>query len=388
MIFFGLKFMGEAPYQTVYIHGTVRDAQGERMSKTKGNVLDPTTITAQYGTDALRFALITASGPGTDLKMSTDRVESNRNFANKLFNATKFVLNAIDGADIDVDHNGSPRQPDPEKMALADKWIVTQLETTATEVTRSIEQYQMHEAGRQLYEFLWSEFCDWYIEAAKVRLREGEIDPTAQQTLAFVLERGLRLLHPFMPFVTEELWQQLPHAGDALIVADWPEGLNAYRDDAARFGAVQEAIRLVRNVRAEQQVEPGKRIPAVIYPGGLQTAFEDSIQEFHWLARTDPDAVEIRDGAPIAPDGSVSIVTGGASIFLPLVGLIDFAAERGRLQREIEETRAEIDRANAMLTNENFVSRAPGTVVDVQRKRLSAGEERLALLESRLAEIG
>ncbi|CAN5770376.1 valine--tRNA ligase [soil metagenome] len=388
MIFFGLKFMGEAPYHTVYIHGTVRDSKGDRMSKTKGNVLDPLTITSQYGTDALRFALITASGPGTDLKMSIDRVESNRNFANKLFNATRFVLNAIDGANIAVDSSGAPLQPDADKMALADKWIVTRLEATTSDVTRMIDQYQLHEAGRQLYEFLWSEFCDWYIEAAKVRLREGEIDPAAQQTLAYVLERGLRLLHPFMPFVTEELWQQLPHAGDALIVADWPGELNAYADDAARFDAVKEAIRLVRNVRAEQQVEPAKRIPAVIYPGGLQTAFEDSIQEFHWLARTDPDAVEIRAGAPVAPDGSVSIVTGGASIFLPLAGLIDFEAERGRLEKEIGEAEAEIERASAMLSNESFVSRAPDNVVDVQRKRLSAGEERLALLESRLSELG
>ncbi len=388
MIFFGLKFRGEAPFHTVYIHGTVRDAYGERMSKTKGNVLDPLEVTEQYGTDALRFALVTASGPGTDLKLSIERVESNRNFANKLFNATRFVLNAIAGADIAVDSSGAPAAPDAESMALADKWIVTRLEATTADVTRLIEQYQLHEAGRQLYEFLWSEFCDWYIEAAKVRLREGEVDRTAQQTLAYVLERGLRLLHPFMPFVTEELWQQLPHAGDALIVAEWPAGLEGYPEDAARFDEVREAIRLVRNVRAEQQVEPARRIPAVIYPGALQSAFEESIQEFHWLARTEPGAVELREGAPAAPSGSVSIVTGGASIFLPLSGLIDFEAERDRLTKEMGETQAEIERASVMLSNENFISRAPEKVVEVQRRRLAESQERLALLQSRLADIG
>jgi valyl-tRNA synthetase len=388
MIFFGLKFMGEAPFHTVYIHGTVRDEHGERMSKTKGNVLDPTLITAQYGTDALRFALITASGPGTDLKLSINRVEANRNFANKIYNATKFVLNAIEGADIARDADGSPSAPDAGSMALVDKWIVSELEATTRSVTRSIDQYQLHEAGRQLYEFLWSEFCDWYIEAAKIRLREGQTDPAVRQTLAYVLERSLRLLHPFMPFVTEELWQQLPHGGDALIVAPWPGEMPSFAEDAASFEQIKESIRLVRNVRAEQQVEPARRIPAVIYPGNLREAFEASIQEFHFLARTDPDAVELRDGAPEAPEGSVAIVSGGVSIYLPLAGLVDVEAERARLEKEIEEAVAEIGRAQGMLSNEQFVSRAPANVVDVQRKRLADAEARRDLLQTRLAELG
>lgn len=336
----------------------------------------------------MRFALITASGPGTDLKLSTDRVESNRNFANKLFNATRFVLNAIDGASIEVDTTGSPAAPAADSMALADKWIVTLLADTRENVTRLIEQYQLHEAGRQLYEFLWSEFCDWYIEAAKVRLREGQVDASAQQTPAYVLERSLRLLHPFMPFVTEELWQQLPHAGEALIVADWPSELVSYPAEAGQFEAIKEAVRLVRNVRAEQQVEPARRIPAVIYPGALAGAFESAMPEFHFLARTDPDDVEIRDGTPVAPDGSVSIVTGGTSIFLPLAGMVDSEAERARLKKDIAETSGDIERAEAMLANEQFVSRAPEDVVDAQRKRLTDGQERLKLLKSRLVELG
>jgi valyl-tRNA synthetase len=388
MIFFGLKFMGEAPYHTVYIHGTVRDEHGERMSKTKGNVLDPTLITAEYGTDALRFALITASGPGTDLKLSINRVESNRNFANKLFNATRFVLSAIEGADFQRDPDGALLAPPARQMALADKWIITRLHDTTASVTRSIDQYQLHEAGRQLYEFLWSEFCDWYIEAAKVRLREGSVDPAAQQTLAYVLERSLRLLHPFMPFVTEELWQQLPHAGDAVIAAPWPVSESRYPEDASAFESVKEAIRLVRNVRAEQQVEPGRRIPAVIYPGALQDAFVGSLQEFHFLARTDPDAVEIRQGAPEAPEGSVALVSGPASIYLPMAGMVDIEAERARLQREIDDATGEVERAQSMLANEQFVSKAPENVVNAQRQRLTDGSDRLSLLQRRLAELG
>jgi valyl-tRNA synthetase len=387
MIFFGLKFMGEAPFHTVYIHGTVRDERGERMSKTKGNVLDPTLITAEYGTDALRFALITASGPGTDLKLSINRVESNRNFANKLFNATRFVLNSIDGANLQWSSEGSLQAPSPVDMAMVDKWIVTRLHETTASVTRSIEQYQLHEAGRQLYEFLWSEFCDWYIEAAKVRLREGSVDQAVQQTLAYVLERSLRLLHPFMPFVTEDLWQQLPHSGDALIVAHWPVSSAGFTEEAVAFESVKEAIRLVRNVRSEQQVEPGRRIPAVIYPGALRDAFEGSLQEFHFLARTDPEAVEIRDGAPVAPEGSVALVSGAASIYLPLAGMVDVEAERLRLQREIDDAASEVGRAESMLSNEQFVSKAPENVVDAQRKRLADGKDRLALLHQRLAEL-
>jgi len=388
MIFFGLEFMGEAPFQDVYLHGTVRDAHGQRMSKTKGNVLDPTLVTQEYGTDALRFALITASGPGNDLKMSNERVEEARNFANKLFNATKFALRAIDGAAIERDADGSPLMPAAESMSVADSWIVSRLHDTISDVTRLIDAYQLHEAGRTLYAFIWSELCDWYIEAAKVRLYADTPDPAVPQTLAYVLERTLRLLHPFMPFVTEELWQHLPHPGEALIVATWPEPGPRFAEQAESFAAIMEAVRLIRNARAEHGVEMARRIPAVVYPGALMAGYESLQAELVSLARLDADALELRQGEPEAQDGSVSIVTGGASIFLPLAGMIDVEAERGRITREIEQVEGEIARANGMLSNEQFVSRAPANVVEGHRTRLAAAEERLALLQARLADLG
>lgn len=389
MIFFGLKFMGEAPFHTVYIHGTVRDAEGERMSKTKGNVLEPTQIADKYGTDALRFTLVTVSGPGTDLKLSEERVEASRNFANKLYNASRFVLTALEGADIRREADGAPAAPEAAALSAPDGWIVTRLHETITTTTRLIDEYQFHEAGRTLYEFLWSEFCDWYIEAAKVRLREGATDPIVPQTLAYVLERSLRLLHPFMPFVTEELWQRVPHGGEAVIIAPWPLAGAEYTEHAARFEAIKEATRLVRNARAEQGVEPARRIAAVVYPGeGGQELYSELASEFQFLARIDADAYETRSGTPEAPPNSLAIVAGAATVYLPLAGLVDLDAERVRIGKEIDDAVTEVGRANDMLSNEQFVSRAPQQVVAVQRRRLAQAEKRVNLLRARLAEIG
>ncbi|HEX5166932.1 MAG TPA: valine--tRNA ligase [Thermomicrobiales bacterium] len=388
MIFFGIEFMGEAPFRDVYLHGTVRDADGQRMSKTKGNVLDPTLATAEYGSDALRFALITASGPGNDLKMSNERVESMRNFANKLFNATKFALRAIEGAEIERDADGAPLMPDADALAVADAWIIDRLHHTIAEVTRQVDEYQLHEAGRSLYEFIWSEFCDWYIEAAKVRLYADTPDPAVPQTLAYVLERTLRLLHPFMPFVTEELWQHLPHPGEALIVAPWPEAGQRFASEAEAFAAIAEAVRLIRNARAEQGVDTARRIPAIVYPGPATEAFDALRGELISLARLDADGLEYRAGEPEAQEGSVAIVSGVSSIFLPLKGMIDVEAERARITREIEQVEGEISRATAMLANEQFVSRAPANVVEGHRAKLAGAEERLALLQARLADLG
>jgi valyl-tRNA synthetase len=390
MIFFGIEFMGEPPFSDVYLHGTVRDAQGQRMSKTKGNVLDPTTITAQYGTDALRFALVTASGPGNDLKLSTERVESMRNFANKLFNATRFALRPIDGATIARDADGAPTMPEESALSLADKWMLTRLSDTVREVSRLVEDFQLHEAGRTLYEFIWSEFCDWYIEAVKVRIYREQPDPVVPQVLAFVLERALRLLHPFMPYVTEELWQQLPHPGPALIVAPWPEPTPGWPEAAASFEAVKEAVREIRNARSEHGVDPGRRIAAVAYADGVDggSAFEALRDEIVFLAKLDADQFDIRGGEPDAPGNSISIVTGDVSVFLPLAGMIDLEAERARIEREIEQARGEVDRSENMLSNEQFVARAPAPVVQGHRDRLSAANERLALLQQRLADLG
>lgn len=388
MIFFGIELMGEPPFRDVYLHGTVRDQHGQRMSKTKGNVLDPTIISAEYGTDALRFALLTASGPGSDLKMSTERVESMRNFANKLFNATRFALRAIEAADIKRDESGAPTRPADTDLSIPDEWILSRLAATTREVTRQIDEYQLHEAGRSLYEFIWSEFCDWYIEAVKVRLYATPPDPVVPQTLAYVLEQTLALLHPFMPFVTEELWQQLPHPGDALIVADWPTAGATYADGEAAFELLREAAREIRNARSEHGVDHGRRIKAVIYPGAHRAAFEALAAELQFFGRIDPEAYEIRDGEPEAPGKSAAIVVGGATIYLPLVGMVDLAAEQARLEKEIAEAEAEIARVDAMLGNAQFVEKAPEKVVATQRERRERAVERLALLRRSLAELG
>lgn len=388
MVFFGMKFMGEKPFHTVYLHGIVRDAEGERMSKTKGNVLDPVEITNKFGTDALRFTLVTASGPGTDLKLAEDRVEANRNFANKIYNMTKFVLSALETATIERDADGEIAEPDAAAMSLVDRWIVTGLHQTIERVSRQMEAYQFHEAGRTLYEFMWSEFADWYVEAAKVRLREDAVDPAVPQTLAYVLERSLRLLHPFMPYVTEELWQRLPQDGEALIVARWPEPGTRYEHEFEAFEAVKEATRLVRNARAEHNVDPGRQIAAMVYPGPLFDAFSEIQREFRFLTRIDEEQFVMHAGAPSSPDESaISIVTAGASIYLPMAGLVDIDAERERLARELDEAQQEVVRANGMLNNEQFVSKAPDHVVQQQRDRLESANSRVELLNRRLDEL-
>jgi valyl-tRNA synthetase len=387
MIFFGLKFMGQPPFDTVYIHGTVRDAEGQRMSKTKGNVLEPTAVAERFGTDALRFTLVTTSGPGTDPKISEDRIEANRNFANKLFNATKFVLGAIDGAQIQRDLDGSPAAPDPKTMRLPDEWIVSRLSRTISEVTRQVEEFQLHEAGRLIYEFLWSEFSDWYIECAKVRLRAGS-DPVVRQTLAYVLERSLRLLHPYMPYVTEELWQRVPHGGEALIVAPWPEPGSPYSEAEEQFDVVRDAVRLVRNARAEHQVDPAAWVSAVVYPGELIDVFVETRAEFVALARIQSERLTLQPGIPETVPESVALLTGGVSIFLPMAGLVDLAAERERLTKELAATRDEVERARILLSNEQFVAKAAEKVVAAQRLKLTEAEERARLLENRLADLG
>ena len=301
---------------------------------------------------------------------------------------TKFVLAALESAEIQRDAGGDVAEPVQGEMSLVDRWIVSSLHHTIERVSRQMDAYQFHEAGRSLYEFLWSEFADWYVEAAKVRLREEQVDPVVPQTLAYVLERALRLLHPFMPFVTEELWQRLPHLGDALIVARWPEAGARYPEEFEKFEAIKEATRLVRNARAEHSVDPGRAIAATLYPGALRDAYEASQREFRFLTRIDEAQFELLPGAPRAPEGAaIAIVSGGASIYLPMAGLLDVEAERERIQRELEEARQEVARTAGMLANEQFVSKAPEQVVQQQRDRLAAAQNRVALLDSRLGEL-
>jgi valyl-tRNA synthetase len=378
--------MGELPFHTVYLHGTVRDVEGAKMSKTKGNVLDPTAITAEYGADALRFALVTQSGPGTDLRLDIQKVEDARNFANKLWNAARFALRPIGEAEIVMGEDG-PARPSGE-LALADRWILSRLDATIEDANRLMRAHQYGEAGKTIREFVWSELCDWYIEAAKVRQRGSPAERQAvAQTLAFSMERSVRLLHPFMPFVTEALWQELPHVGESVMIASWPEV--GPRNEAAEteFGALIETVRAIRNARTEAGVEPGRWIAAEIFPGRHRAAFETARRELSSLARVADDELVMLNGIPEGSQGALTAVAGNVVAMLPLVGMVDLEAERDRLRKEIAATIAERDRARAQLGNEAFVSRAPEQVVAVQRQRLATAEEQISLLERRLAEM-
>ncbi|MCC6315888.1 MAG: valine--tRNA ligase [Thermomicrobiales bacterium] len=386
MVFFGIEIMGELPFHTVYLHGTVRDIEGARMSKTKGNVIDPTQVTEEYGADALRFALVTQSSPGNDLKLDLQKVEDARNFANKLWNATRFALRPIADAEIAMDAAG-PARPSGD-LALADRWILSRLDDATADATRLMEHHLYGEAGKAIREFVWAELCDWYIEAAKVRLRGTAAERAAvAQTLAYALERSVRLLHPFMPFVTEALWQQLPHAGDSVMVAAWPTAAAPAAPAEAVFGAAIELIRAIRNARSEANVEPGRWIAADIYAGDLAPAFESVRRELAALARIDEERLTIARGEPAAGSGAVTAVAGEIVALLPLAGMVDLAAERERLGKELGEARLERDRAAKQLANKAFVDKAPPAVVDTQRKRLQTAQEQIALLERRLSDL-
>ena len=392
MVFFGLEVMGEVPFHTVYLHGTVRDLAGARMSKTKGNGIDPTEVTAQYGADALRFALITQGSPGIDTKLSLQKVEDARNFANKLWNATRFALRPIAENGVAMDGDG-PARPTGD-LALADRWIVSRLDSIVAEASALMGNHLYGEAGRQIRDFVWSELCDWYIEAAKVRLTGTPDERRAvAQTLAFALERSVRLLHPYMPFVTEALWGELPHIGEALIGAPWPGdgvGSEQGRDTAAEtdFGAMIETVRGVRNARAEGNVEPGRWIAARIFAGVHAAAFNGARRELGALARIADDGLEISGGLPERVENAVTVVAGDVVVALPLAGLVDLDAERDRLRRELSEAGAERDRAERQLANADFVAKAPPPVIETQRKRLATATERAAVLKQRLAEAG
>ena len=397
MIMMGLKFTGDVPFRYAYLHGLVRDEQGRKMSKSLGNALDPLDLIAQYGSDALRFTLLTGSTPGSDMKLSVTRIESNRNFANKIWNAARFVImNLADHplplAKDNTAYNMCYGLPAPDQLGLADRWILSRLQAVQSEASRLIEGWQLGEAGRQLYEFLWNEYCDWYIEAAKVRLYDGtpEEAQATRQVLAYVLEESLRLLHPYMPFVTETIWQNLPDLGGnnrALIAMSWPQGdeyADAQADDA--FGRVQEIVRAIRNARAEYDVEPGRRIATQISAGDHAPMLQANRALLVTLARLDSAALEIAHEWP-APDKAVTLAVGGVTVYLPLAGLVDLAAERGRLQKEIEGVDGQLRKIEGLLNNPGFVNKAAANVVERERMRQRELQEKHGQLTQRLAAL-
>ena len=385
MVMMGLRFGGDVPFRDVFIHGLVRDSEGRKMSKSLGNGIDPVEVIEKYGADTLRFMLITGNTPGNDMRFYWERVEAARNFANKIWNASRYMLMNLEGAD-------DAFVPEESDYTLADRWILTRSAETARVVTANLENYELGEAGRAIYEFLWSEFCDWYIELTKARLYDKEnvrAKNTALYVLRTVLERTMRLLHPFMPFLTEEIWQKLPHEGRSIMRAPWPE-VDEKEIDAeaeAAMTAIMEVIKVTRNLRAELGTPPGKKSALLlrVRDAALADVFAAHTDYFHALA----SASEVTFLAEDAPDPE-NVVTGalaGAAVYLPLAGLIDVEKETARLTKERDNLEKEIARLSGKLANAGFTSKAPAAVVAAEREKLAGYEEKIGLIRSRLADL-
>ncbi|MBE3590495.1 MAG: valine--tRNA ligase [Firmicutes bacterium] len=394
MIVSGLAFMGDVPFRTVFLHGLLRDAEGRKMSKSRGNVVDPMDVVERYGADVLRFTLISGTAPGNDLRFSEERVEASRNFANKIWNAARLALSHLRGFDPDAGRTwlsaGLPDGSRPEGFAaaeLADRWILHRVNHAAAETGRLLERYEFGEAARTLYDFIWSEFCDWYLEAAKPRLygREGEeARRTAQLVLWAALERALRLLHPMMPFITDELWIHLPGTGPSAMVAPYPEPVEAWWDEdaAEAMETVMDVVRAVRHLRTEAGVEPAREVRVVLVAGEAEPLLRRG-ERYLRLAR----AGEWSFLAEPPTEPASSAVTRAVQVFLPLRGLIDVAKERRRLEKAREEARALLDRIAARLERPGYREKAPADVVARDEARAAELRETLRALEEREAQL-
>ena len=378
MIFSGVEHMGETPFETVYIHGLVRDAQGRKMSKSLGNGIDPLEIIDQYGADALRFTLATGNSPGNDMRFSDERVQASRNFCNKIWNASRFIqMNLTIGKDKAAEL--------PETLALEDKWIVSKYNTLVSEVTRNIDQYELGLAAAKLNDFIWDNFCDWYIEIAKTRLQAG--DENVQKVLCYVLSGAMQLLHPFMPFITETIWQALPHEGPSVMVSKWPEYDEKlhFAAEEAQMETLMDAVRAIRNRRSEMNVPPSKKAKVLILTEKKDT-FAAGEGFFPKLAYA--SGIELIDAVPADAAKMASVVTGDAQLYMPMGDLIDFAAERARLEKEKAKVEDDIEFVMKKLNNPKFVDKAPEKVVAVEREKAEKLREHLAKLEESIAALG
>lgn len=377
MIFSACEYTGEQPFDTVLIHGLVRDAQGRKMSKSLGNGIDPLEIIDKYGADALRFALATGNSPGNDMRFSDEKVEASRNFANKIWNAARFIL-------MNLDEN-EPAPHLPGELALEDKWILSQYNTVVKEVTDNLEKFELGMAVQKLYDFIWDVFCDWYIELAKIRLQQGgEAAKPARAVLVYVMSNTLKLLHPFMPFITEEIWQTLPHNGEAILVSPWPvyDAALAFSQEEDKMERIMRAIRAVRNRRSEMNVPPSKK--AHVY---IETADEETFRGAAVFFQRLAYASDVTVGTSFEIPGSVLIVADSARLYIPMGELVDLEAEKTRLHKELENTQKQLAGVQAKLNNEQFVSKAPAPIVQNQRDTAAKLEEKIQMLEQSLAEM-
>ena len=378
MIFSGLAHMGKVPFDTVFIHGIVRDANGVKMSKSLGNGIDPLEVIDQYGADALRFMLATGNSPGNDMRYSPEKVEASRNFANKIWNAARFILMNLEGHEI--------KNELPNELTTEDKWIISSFNRVAKEITENLEKFELGIAAQKIYDFLWDVFCDWYIEIAKIRMNsdDAQTAQNAREVLVWVMTGTLKLLHPFMPFITEEIWQTLPHEGDALIVAQWPEYCQEHDFPEAELEMqrIMDVIRGVRNRRAEMNVPPSRKTNLYIATAEPNT-FENGIAILNKLAY----ATQITIGQAFDIEGAVTIVTNDAKVYIPMDELVDKKAELARLNKELETAKKQFAQVNGKLNNQGFLSKAPAQVVEGVKKDFDTLTERIQLIESSISAL-
>ena len=378
MIFSGVEHMGEVPFDTVLIHGLVRDAQGRKMSKSLGNGIDPMEVIDEFGADALRFMLATGNSPGNDMRYTPERITASRNFANKLWNATRFILMNLSEETDKVEL--------PSELLAEDKWVLSKYNNLIREVTANLEKFELGIAVQKLYDFIWDILCDWYIELTKARLNAGgETSVNAQKVLVYVMSNTLKLLHPFMPFITEEIWQALPHDGESIMIAKYPEYDSAlsFEKEEADFERVMEAIRTIRNARAEKNIPPSKKA-AVYVETPYEEIFMNAAPFFVRLASTS----ELIVGKDFDLGNTMQLITDCARIFIPMGDLIDTEKELERLNKEKAACEKDIQFLNGKLSNEKFVSKAPEAVVAQEKEKLEKANERLAKILQSIQDLG
>ena len=383
MIMMGIKFMDNVPFHHVYIHALIRDAEGQKMSKTKGNVIDPLAVMDEYGTDALRFTLAAFAAQGRDIKLAEERIEGYRNFCNKLWNASRFVFMNLEG------YQGTCQLNEHAELSIADQWILSRLNSTTQEVNQALENFKFNDASLAVYKFIWNEYCDWYIEFAKPRLQEdGPGKIAAQNVLVHVLEAALKLLHPFMPFITEEIWQKLPKNGDSIMVSAFPkfDATKSDKDVEKAMGKIMEVITGVRNIRGEMNLNPGLKLKALIKTRhanleAMLTKYSGFICD---LARLD----QITIGPKIEKSKvSASSVLGEMDLIIPLEGMMDFEEERGRIEKELKKIEKDLIFLDKKLSNPNFVKKAPAEVIEKDEKRKATLSDKQVKLEIHLKTI-
>lgn len=380
MLIMGMEFMKEIPFEKVFIHGLVRDSQGRKMSKSLGNGIDPLEVIEKYGADTLRFMLITGNTPGNDMRFYWERVEGTRNFANKIWNASRFALMNMEGYDKDAEL---------APYTLADKWILSRLQDTVKDVTGLLERFELGEAGRAIYDFIWSEVCDWYIEIAKPRLYNKEAAAeraTAQHVLATVLVSAMKLLHPYMPFITEEIYQCLPHEAESIMISKWPVADESLVDPEAERGmnAIMDSIKAIRNMRAEVNANPGKKIPAIMLVSeDLREVVAHNDSYIKLLGGI--DNLELRPLNGEKPENAMAAVVTGIEVYLPLAGLIDVEKETQRLSKELAAMEKDLQRAGGKLNNAGFLAKAPEDVIDKERAKYEELSGKIEAVKKRMA---